>query len=125
MTGKLTVTLLAFKFLKKARFLSISAHFGWIAKSGSRRSYILVFMHFFPPLSAKKRLPQLFNLCAKFINGNFFFSRKTGSFIETKHITEFTNYNYTLLNNTAHKQRQKKKKTKQKPQLHITEQHST
>ena len=78
----LTVTLLAFKFLKKARFLSISAHFGWIAKSLSRRSYILVFMHFFPPLSAKKRLPQLFNLVQNLLIVIFFFRVKLGALLK-------------------------------------------
>ena len=43
-TWKSTVIVLAFKFLKRARFLSISAYFGWIAKSGSRRSYFHAFL---------------------------------------------------------------------------------
>lgn len=43
-TWKSTVTLLAFKFSKRARFLSISAYFGWIAKSRSRRSYFHAFL---------------------------------------------------------------------------------
>lgn len=78
---KLTVTLLAIKFLKKARLLSISAHFGWIAKSGSSRSYILIFKHFFPPLLAKKRLPHYLTYVQNLLIV-FFFHIKLGTLMK-------------------------------------------
>ena len=71
---KLTVTLLAFKFLKKARFLSISVQ--WIAKSGSRRSYT----YFYAFLSCISFLPYQ----PKKVNPHYLIQWRSQEFIPEK-----------------------------------------